>query len=172
MYRWLCYISRYRRTDSRLPALVSLVDVVEMPGLDQEEEELPPPAALLVASTGPSATEYPFTMGEYALCEETCSGRPVYKHKQRKVFIYSLASTGDWLIGHTVGEDSAWLRNTNSGSDRVPVTGWRYGDGTGTWPADPKLSVSPVVPDQTRPEESEGKEVLPRRRNRIKCALM
>ena len=56
------FYSEYCRTDPRLTALVSLVDVVEMPGLDQEEAELPPPAALLVASTGPSATEWPFTI--------------------------------------------------------------------------------------------------------------
>ena len=90
-------------------------------------------------------------MGEYSLCEETCSGRPVYKHKQRKMFIYSLASTGDWLVNDTVGEAAAWLVNFNTGSDRVPVTGWYYADiSTGTWPvsglSSRTRSVLPVTP--------------------------
>ena len=43
------YISHNCRTDQRMTALVSLVDVMEMPGLDEVEEEEIPHPILLVA---------------------------------------------------------------------------------------------------------------------------
>ena len=40
------YISHHCRTDQRLTAQVTLVDVLEMPGLDEEkEEEIPTPSS-------------------------------------------------------------------------------------------------------------------------------
>ena len=142
MYCWLFYISRYGRTDSRLPALVSLVDVVEMPGLDQEE-----PPVLIVASTGPSAQKQRHCMGEYRLTEQRSAGRAVYKHCTRKLYIYSLPSNGHWVVGSTVG-GGGWLQNLNSGSDCPPQTGWGYAD-VSTWAADPDLSVMPAPASQT-----------------------
>ena len=149
MYCWLCYISRYGRTDSRLPALVSLVDVVEMPGLDQEEEEEAPPPVLVVASTGPSAQKQSDCMGEYRLTEQRSAGRAVYKHCTRERYIYSHPSDGERMVGSTVGDGTGWLVNTNSGSDCPPQTGWMYYDGS-TWAADPDLSVMPAPVSQPR----------------------
>ena len=149
MYRWLYYISRYGRTDSRLPALVSLVDVVEMPGLDQEEEEEAPPPVLVVASTGPSAQKQPHCMGEYRLTEQRSAGRAVYKHCTKERYIYSLPSNGMWLGGSTVGGGAAGLWNTNTSSDCPPQTGWLYYDGS-TWAADPDLSVMPAPASQSQ----------------------
>ena len=153
LYCWLCYISRYGRTDSRLPALVSLVDVVEMPGLDQEEEEEAPPPVLVVASTGPSAEEYDDCMGEYRLTEQRSAGRAVYKHCTRERYIYSDPRSGYWLVGSTVGKAAAFLQNQNSSSDCPPQTGWWYGDiAIGGWAADPDLSVMPAPASQSQSE--------------------
>ena len=149
MYCWLCYISRYGRTDSRLPALVSLVDVVEMPGLDQEEVEEAPPPVHVVASTGPSAQKQPGCMGEYRLTEQRSAGRAVYKHCTREVYIYSHPSNGTWLVGSTVGGGAAGLQNTNSSSDCPPQTGWQYSYGSG-WAVDPDLSVMPAPASQSQ----------------------
>merc|ERR1712227_59065 len=47
-----------------------------------------------------------------------------------------------WYVGSTPGKKRGWLRNPNP-SKTLPTSGWQYADGTGTWPADPTLTVTP-----------------------------
>ena len=84
------------------------------------------------------------TFGRYTLLEKRHNGRPVYTNNAwiHKRFIYSVAETGKWLVGPTIGADRCNLRNTNTKSEEVPSTGWQYSDNG--WHNDPKLIVRPI----------------------------
>ena len=51
--------------------------------------------------------------------------------------------TSSWIVNDAVDENTgAYIRSKKKGQTYIPVGGWQYGDGTGTWPDDDTLSVT------------------------------
>ena len=48
----------------------------------------------------------------------------------------------EWRIGDTPGKKISFLKNLTQ-SQSIPLDGWMYSDGKGTWPADTTLVISP-----------------------------
>ena len=48
-----------------------------------------------------------------------------------------------WIVNDAVDENTgAYIQSKKKGQTYIPVGGWQYGDGTGTWPDDDTLSVT------------------------------
>ena len=48
----------------------------------------------------------------------------------------------EWRVGDTPGKKISFLKNLTQ-SQSIPLDGWMYSDGKGTWPADTTLVISP-----------------------------
>jgi hypothetical protein len=93
---------------------------------------------LVVSSTGPTCEYMGQCLGQYGLISDN-----TYKQENSRgggdLFIYKAAET--WFVSDTIGKYGGSLKNSTN-SESVPVTGWQYADGTGTWPSDPDLTIS------------------------------
>ena len=51
--------------------------------------------------------------------------------------------TSSWIVNDAVDENTgAYIKSKKEGQTYIPVGGWQYGDGTGTWSDDDTLSVT------------------------------
>ena len=99
---------------------------------------------LLLTTTGPAAEYKGDRFGLYKE-EGLHNGVKYYRQLDRSnkgAYMYQY-SKEKWYISDILGKNGGSLQNLTS-SDTVPVSGWQYADGTGTWPHDGGITVTPL----------------------------
>ena len=100
---------------------------------------------MVISSTDGAARHQGGNLGQYEYYED--KGYYVQTSTEQSnenfeaVYLYR-DKNDEWLVGPTPGEETGWLWNPRS-SKTPPSSGWQYSDGTGTWPSDHTLTVTP-----------------------------
>ena len=100
---------------------------------------------IVLSSSGGAAKHNGGSLGQY--CHDPDKGCYVQTNTEkghedyRPLYLYRVMGDG-WWIGPTPGVKAGYLKNPTQ-SKSPPLDGWMYSDGTGTWPADTTLVISP-----------------------------
>ena len=103
---------------------------------------------MVISSSGGAARGVGHALGQYEYLEDKGYYVQTSTEQRNEMFvaIYLYPVEDDkfdkWLVWKTHGEKAGWLYNPRS-SQTLPSSGWTYSDGTGTWPSDQTLTVTP-----------------------------
>jgi len=82
--------------------------------------------------------EYHLIDPEQIIYQQSSSEKQDEKYVAK--YIYRVEGSG-WWVGSKVGEKAGWISNPSL-IKTLPRSGWGYGDGTGTFPADDSITVN------------------------------
>jgi len=104
------------------------------------------PESITIYSTRPAAEELSFLMGRYEMeIDKSAQLRPVYKKTYRDYYIYIYYTRGGyWMVHGDITDNIGWIKSEETGLNTIPTKGWKYADGTNTWPSDPSLTFNSI----------------------------
>ena len=100
-----------------------------------------------VISDGPAGIVQWDMMGYYKRKPNVLNGKPIFQHKDYKLFLYYLKeSDGYWIIGEDIGEDVGGIQNDSCDEAIIPAVpvckgGWMFGDKNETWQEDTTIKL-------------------------------
>ena len=142
---------KMRKKCSSAAAAVSAKPIEKEPEEDISNEKpvmmITRPEFLVITSKGGASKLHGEVLGQFkyeADSEYYVQTSTEQSHENfQAVYMYQ-DSDNCWWVWTTPGEKKGALRNPRTNSEGLPENGhWQYADGTGTWPDDETLTVSP-----------------------------
>ena len=91
-----------------------------------------------ISSTEDLKNEYPSAIGVYNLTDQWFNKKPVYKHLEEEIFLYS-GRYGYWTVWWTLNQHVSGWFYSKTRSAVPPTTDWWYNPNG--WIPDPSLTV-------------------------------